>query len=49
MSKIITKKALMLPIFIKIPGHALYLFILFKVDNDKEDTVYKNTYKIAWG
>ena len=27
-----------------------YLFIkLFKVDNDKKDTVYKNTYKIAWG
>ena len=32
----------------------VYLFInlfinLFKVDNDKKDTVYKNTYKIAWG
>ena len=27
-----------------------YLFIkLFKVDNAKKDTVYKNTYKIAWG
>ena len=26
-----------------------YLFIkLFKVDNDKKDTVYKNTYKIVW-
>ena len=22
---------------------------LFKVDNDKKDTVYKNTNKIAWG
>ena len=32
----------------------IYLFIylfthLFKVDNDKKDTVYKNTNKIAWG
>ena len=32
----------------------VYLFInlfinLFKVDNDKKDTVYKNTYKIVWG
>ena len=27
----------------------IYLFIhLFKVDNDKKDTVYRNTYKIAW-
>ena len=26
----------------------IYLFInLFKVDNDKKDTLYKNTYKIA--
>ena len=28
----------------------IYLFInLFKCHNDKKDTVYKNTYKIAWG
>ena len=28
----------------------IYLFThLFKVDNDKKDTVYKNTNKIAWG
>ena len=27
----------------------IYLFThLFKVDNDKKDTVYKNTNKIAW-
>ena len=26
------------------------LFInLFKVDSDKKDSVYKNTYRIAWG
>ena len=29
---------------------SIYLFThLFKVDNDKKDTVYKNTNKIAWG
>ena len=28
----------------------IYLFThLFKVDNDKKDTVYKNTNKIGWG
>ena len=28
----------------------IYLLInLFKVHNDKKGTVYKNTYKIAWG
>ena len=28
----------------------IYLFInFFKVDNDKKDTVYKNTYKVARG
>ena len=27
-----------------------YLFVnLFKVENDKKDALYKNTYKIAWG
>ena len=30
--------------------YLFYSFInLFKVDNDKKNTVYKNTYKIAWG
>ena len=29
---------------------SIYLFThLFKVDNDKKDTVYKNINKIAWG
>ena len=37
-----------------LPSFFIFLFIylfthLFKVDNDKKNTVYKNTNKIAWG